>query len=43
MDDRENQFKNLSSGGAWCRQPWNYNLIDWIGFRPDGTGILGVG
>jgi len=33
----------LSTGGAWCRQPWGYNLLDFMAFQQDGTGRLSVG
>ena len=43
MDKRERQLENVRSGGAWSRQPWDYNLLDFMAFQQDGTGRLSVG
>ena len=40
--DQERQIENLRNGGAWSRQPWRYNLLDFMAFQPDGTGRLSV-
>src|SRR5690349_6463580 len=43
MAEMEQQLENLTTGGAWSRCPWDYNLIDYLAFRQDGSGILAVG
>ena len=43
MDERDSQLENLRTGGAWCRQPWDYNLLDFMAFQENGTGRLSVG
>ena len=43
MHTMDGQLQTLTTGGAWSRQPWDYNLIDYLKFQPDGTGTLAVG